>query len=98
VFKKNTCFHGSCSRATYVELIFYKNLSHVGCDVVSWDEVLPVVKEGSAVILRVKQFFLNFVALKRKVLHSCKTLGTPHSITQYCIPEAVNLSNTTLRT
>jgi hypothetical protein len=65
---------------------------------VSWNEVLPVSKEGSAVILRVKQLFLNFVTLKRKALHSCKTLGTPHSITQFYIPEVVNLSNTTLRT
>lgn len=64
----------------------------------SWDEVLPVVKEGSAVMLRVKQLFLNFVTLKRKALHSFKTLGTPHSITQYYIPEVLNLSNTTLRT
>ena len=84
--------------ATYVELIFYKNLSHVGYGAVSWDEVLPVVKEGSAVILRVKHLFLNFVTLKRNVLHSCKTLGTPHSITQHYIQEVVNLSNTTLRT
>lgn len=98
--KKNTYFHfyGSCSRATYVEIIFYKNLSHVGYGAVSWDEVLPVLKEGSAVILRVKQLFLNFVTLKRKALHSCKTLGTSYSFTQHYIPEVVNLSNTTLRT
>jgi hypothetical protein len=62
------------------------------------DEVLPVLKEGSAVILRVKQLFLNFVTLKRKALHSCKTLCTSYSFTQYYIPEVVNLSNTTLRT
>jgi len=37
----------------YVEHVFYKNLSHVGYGAVSSNEVLPVVKEGSAVILRV---------------------------------------------
>ena len=89
---KITYFHENCSRAANVELKFYKNLSVVGYGAVSWCEVLPVLKEGSAAI------FLNTVTLKRKALQSSKTLGTSHSVTQYYIPEVVNRSNTTLGT
>jgi hypothetical protein len=55
------------------------------CSVVQ--QVVPdISKDHTAFIFRVKQFFLDYLTLKMKALHTCKMTGTTCPMIKHNIP------------